>query len=479
MSTCGGTLYAYSAYANQFKTHLAFTQSQVNLISSIGDNGLYLCSLPQSYILDVFGPAPLSAVSSILAASGYAIMALVYAKILPVSPVLMGEGFFMVGLASSGGYSSALATNVVNFSPDSRGTIVGIIVGGFGLSAFILSQLYSAIWAPSSVSAFFTTLAIALGTIFALGVFLLKRLPYADKDGPPASDEAKAAGDDFASSASVNRPLISPVGSRGGRPAAARSDAESAALLVPHKIVDESESEDADSDSGIYGLRLLQSPEFLLLYGVLTCSLGCGLMYINNLSSVMVSIAAGSLADSTLSSATSLQVGALSIGNCLGRILFGTSADVLVPRLGIPHATFLVGTLALMTAAQALNAFFYLSTATIWIPTILTGLAYGGTFSIGPTCIARFSLAYFATNWAIGSTAAGVGGNAMNTLFGHFYDVQTKAQGRSEKCFGHKCYQTSFFISFALAVTGLILAVILTLRRHRMGGAMTMAKVAH
>ena len=456
-------------------TTLMMNIDQVNLISSIGDNGLYLCSLPLAYTLDKTSPAVVAGLASLLGAAGYTLMALVNASILPVSPFLMGLGFFLVGLASSGGYSSALATNVVNFSPDARGTIVGIIVGGFGISAFVFAQIYNGGYGPNKVTEFFVLLACCLGFVFAAGVVLLRKLVYVPKE--PVGDDAyianttnaaaggsdvesvsssqhygehaQSAGKDYGS---VNKPLLAASGSSG---------AQQAVEVVGHSGGDEV----PEVVGELHGWGLATSLDYWLLYFTLVAGLGCGLMYINNLSSILVSINEGHLSKSALSSRTSLLVGALSIANCIGRVAFGSSSDAVVPRVGIPHASFLCLAMSMMVVAQALNAFVFLSLESVWATTIVTGLAYGGLFAIGPTCVSRFSLKFFATNWSITSTAAGVGGNILNTIYGVIYDDHQPSG--SDKCFGHACYQSSFYISFAVAAAGLFSAAILTHRRSR------------
>lgn len=77
-------------------------------------------------------------------------MALTYNQTLPNSSFLMCVYFFLVGIGSSGTYTSAMTTNIRNFPKRQHGFAVGVAVAAFGLSAFVFSALGKFFYVPIS-----------------------------------------------------------------------------------------------------------------------------------------------------------------------------------------------------------------------------------------------------------------------------------------------------------------------------------------
>lgn len=122
---------------------------------------------------------------------------------------------------------------------------------------------------------------------------------------------------------------------------------------------------------------------------------------INNLGSIVATLALGE-EPHKIAASQALLVSTLSISNCLGRLIVGGLSDWFVhdcpetmrfARIWfyVPIAGVFVLSQVMAGAATTLEA--------LPLPTILTGLAYGGLFASSPVvCLERFGMRSFAAN---------------------------------------------------------------------------------
>jgi len=91
---------------------------------------------------------------------------------------------------------------------------------------------------------------------------------------------------------------------------------------------------------------------------------------------------------------------------------------------------------------------------------ILTGLGYGGSWALIPTIISElFGPEYFGSNFGVVGLAPALGSFVFSTvLSSRLYNLHLTEQQIKEgvPCMGKQCFQGSFFITFFIALTGLI-----------------------
>ncbi|KAF9918920.1 hypothetical protein BX616_004192 [Lobosporangium transversale] len=135
-----GSLFSFASFGMDLKARFGFNSSNINLLAAIGDTAMYVGFLIVGPIYDHYGERWTMITASILTFLGYGGMYIAYAK------AWGGLGFLMVlyclaGVASTAGYLAALAANMANFSAATSGTVSGVLLAFFGLSATLFSQI--------------------------------------------------------------------------------------------------------------------------------------------------------------------------------------------------------------------------------------------------------------------------------------------------------------------------------------------------
>lgn len=92
----------------------------------------------------------------------------------------------------------ALNTNVMNFSEQSRGKVVGMLVCCFGLCSGVFAQLYKGLFTPNgdedsgNVTAFVLFLGIVTSAVGVIGALLCNVLPGVRQVDPPVAEAGRA-----------------------------------------------------------------------------------------------------------------------------------------------------------------------------------------------------------------------------------------------------------------------------------------------
>ena len=144
MQLAAGSVYVFGVYSQDLKNGLHWTQSDVQLVGSVGNVGLYV-GLFAGAFYDRYGAFRTAGVGTVLASLGYLLAYLRTAGSFAGTPSVLIMSLFMA-LAWHGGawFDSAAVTTAVKLFPANRGMIVGVVKSFFGLSASILSQLFLA-----------------------------------------------------------------------------------------------------------------------------------------------------------------------------------------------------------------------------------------------------------------------------------------------------------------------------------------------
>ncbi|TPX59123.1 hypothetical protein SpCBS45565_g07826 [Spizellomyces sp. 'palustris'] len=460
---CGGTLYLFSAYATtcpcKFNSiylravkltspfsvaeKLGYTQTQMNLIASAGGLGLYLSGPAMGSFVDQYGPKKVVLASAVLLFTGYSCMALTFNGTFAHSSfLLVAVSYGLVGLGSAGSYNAAITTNVRNFHPRDHGFVVGISVSLFGLSAFIFSQLSAFFYRrPLSAESLSAPHHEAIDT-YAFLMFLAWATGGANLVATLGlTDLSKDTGIVYQrrSSESVH------VGEerRGLLP----TEEEGSGIDVRVEDTQPSARAPNREDRHIsVDASLFQSTDAWILFVAFLLLTGTGLMFINNIGAIVVSLFPLASDPVLISKAQARQVSIISVFNCAGRIITGLASDTAQRKWGTHRLSFMImgaGLLAVTQAALAVSS----SMDVLHIWTALVGFSYGSLFSSAPVIVGTwFGIKKFGTHWGWFQWGPAAGGQLWNTVFGAIMDASRPIKPDAE-CKGSHCFQLAFVLT--------------------------------
>ena len=511
-----GTLYVFSVYSPSFAQTLGYSGKQIACIVTIGGYASSFSGIFFGNYVDKYPTRFVSALASVLGFVGYFFMALTYDRQLYTSSFLvMGFFYMLVGLSSSASYFSALTTNIRNIELKNRGLIVGLLSSASGLSALIFTQFDNWLFVHkaaehtpgSNTYSFLVFMAIALGSINLLAVFLLHKIGPGYTTVPPIHSNTEEKSMEFITSEAeihpqypskvlnIHSPVTSsPNGDRRTSSFAAATASHthtefpkghyhSETFLAHHNVplpiedpIDVNQTKEnrtstheADIvtvplESHLSLIDFILSMEFWMLFGIVFFGAGAAYMFINNVGTMVVALSTTD--DSVLlQRQINMQVSIFSLLNCVGRLFFGFLSDLLLRRFSIDRVWLSLFALISMGTMQLL-AFFTDTLDRLTLINVLLAFSYGCLYSLTPTIISeQFGETEFGRNWGLLSCGGAFGASLSNIVFGVVYDHHRKGQ---TVCHGNQCFQISFLYSLAgCSVTICMTTLLLIRRRHR------------
>jgi len=96
----------------------------------------------------------------------------------------VGIYLFTSGFGSSSAYYPSMGTNLKNFSKEHHGKIAGILIGMYGISAAIITQIYKLFFKhkENGLENYFLFLSVYLAILPFLGMAAVRKNPYKKKD---------------------------------------------------------------------------------------------------------------------------------------------------------------------------------------------------------------------------------------------------------------------------------------------------------
>ncbi|GHJ84877.1 hypothetical protein NliqN6_1279 [Naganishia liquefaciens] len=501
-----GTNYVFSAYAPQLAARCRLSSTQLNLIGIAGNLGVYTSGPLWGIFIDRHGPRGVLCWAAILILVGYGGIRAIYLST-PSSPgrastvVWLCVCSLLTGYAASAGLNASMSTVARSFPVHQRATASGITLAGFGLSAFLFSSIAHGVF-PGRTEAFLGLLAGGTACGMVVGVLGVRPVSCEDVSYEAVSSttvEAYTDGRD--PEARMTALALTPSRSR---------SADRVTLLTDIEANDDGDDDDNDNDTDpkeplaqvhvlpaeeITGKALLASLDFWLIVVFLTLRNGCGLLYINNVGTVVLALFNASKevqADPfEVARVQATQVSVVSVWNCLGRISMGVASDYAKTRWGVGRVWFTLFIALLFLTSQIAVQTTH-DVANLATVSGLLGLAYGNLFALLPIVVLEwFGLANFSMNWGIVSLAPGLGGNIANLIFGRVYDsnvkqaVETTLLTRTFRLLtrggipadptdhthdctlGTDCYAAAFRITTVWCVLALVVGAWLVLRQER------------
>ncbi|KAJ7273598.1 major facilitator superfamily domain-containing protein [Mycena haematopus] len=435
---CAGSIFMFPLLSPVLAEHVKLTQPQLTTIVLAGMAGQYPWTPLVGKLIDSRGPWLCSLIASLLFPLAFACFSSEVNRMLeapsepPQTVYLLVFLFGLAGFATVFSYLSTLFAAIKNF-PDYPGIASGTVTTLFGLSPLVLSFVASTFFMDGvdkslDVVKFLNFLAILTGVVHIIGALNLR---------VPAN----------------NHPAMMQ----------SQNEAANEATALLHS--------DGRNQPNGSSLDLVRDPYFWIFFMVLAVMLGPCEMIISNIGSIVLSLpSASTTVLSESSGAAALQVKTLAICNTVTRLLTGPIADFVSPVVASElspsprkHYTsrviFLLGPALVLAFTFLWMALFVQSQADVWVLSVGTGIAYGGTFTILPSIISSvWGMRHTGRNFGIVVYAPLTGTVMFSYLYAFISEYHTPSGGF---CRGCPCWQATFWICAGLQVVAAFYSLIL------------------
>ncbi|KAJ3562470.1 hypothetical protein NP233_g9551 [Leucocoprinus birnbaumii] len=422
-----GTNYVFSAWGPQLGSQLRMSHTQLNIIGFAGNVGVQGSGPIWGRIADKRGPRIPLAGAFALILTGYSGIRYLFdsgtlegteaASVLTFVLVVLCS--LMTGAGGGGGIISAMNSTAKSFPDRARATATGLVIAGFGLSAFLFSTIAHVMYAGNT-SAFLRLLAIGTSLPMVIGFFFVRPVPLEPSAGAGGVEHGIGG---IAEAATSTSALIE--GSNARLLAPEDSDVELDEQDVPAHS-SRSLSNDDDHTPNVFGAQLWVNREFWVLFTLLSLLGGTGLMYINNVGTMARTLYASNNPQYNEVEAVkwqAAQVSTISVTSFSGRMLIGIISDFARNTFGFPRSYCLVLVSAAIFLSQVAAGNID-EVGSLWVASSMLGLAYGSVFSLFPqVCIEWFGLPHFSENWGYLALAPIFAGNLFMLYFGRNLDA--------------------------------------------------------
>ena len=279
---------------------------------------------------------------SIIIFTGYFLVHAFYTLAIPIRPAsdidghpsTLGLSFlalamFLSGSGGAAGLSAGVNAAAKSFSDKTRATASGLVLAGFGLSAFAFSTLGHALFGGDA-GGLLLLLSLGTGVPMFIASFIVRAVPPTTRD--THGYEPVGTGDEE----------VEGYHSRHASLELARSRSpHNHSRTASHDI---SKHTDGIKPAG-YSYKpseLAASLDFWILFVILALLCGTGLMYINNVGTVALALTRQGRLEydqRVVSAWQAKQVATISIWNCLGRIIGGIFSDFCKTRFSMKRVS--------------------------------------------------------------------------------------------------------------------------------------------
>lgn len=413
-----GSIMLFSLFARSLHNAVGLTYTEINFIVSLSAVGMYLCLPVLGYLADKYSPALLTLISIWAFCPAYAVNAYLVKASGGFSArtdldqrnlVVMAVSFCFIGLATSSLYFLSLLT-CARIYPNHKSMAISMPVTCYGISSLIGSQIMKIEYfkVPGSpdldlyrVFRFFAVLYFVVGILNFVAnsiVTIEQEVIFGDQE-----------------------PLLAPDSA---------SESAELAPLQSHRLTIE------PVDHRARYIRFLKDKSAWVLLVSLILNVGPLESFQNNLGLIVDFVSDGSVAVADQVS----WVAALS--TCI-RLLIGVIADwILSPERRYPVCkVWFLFAVTLLGAAGQLAALYAPNFTAV---SVLSGLSYGGLFTIYPTIIASiWGVDMMGSTWGSFMVAPAIG----SISFSLFYGLQVDRCGGSAGCLDNYFRFTAFCLA--------------------------------
>ncbi|TPX34874.1 hypothetical protein SmJEL517_g02655 [Synchytrium microbalum] len=459
MSTAGA-LYSYASFSSSLQAKFGWSETEVNIVSFLGNTALYLAFIVCGPLYDKFGASWTMFLAALLYSGGFIGMWNSYTKTTDGSVLgsvgVVGFFYFLAGCGSCAAYMAVIGLNIKNFPSTWTGKITGILLLFYGLSATFVAQVFYHGFVEGSpdpdAGGFLMFLAIMVLVVNLLGACFmfdtskppipklgssteLTVKPTDAKSPRNLSKSNQASTDEIISSNQINSPEEEGFFIE-------HNDASNS--LIPHPATKTITIQDQHEESHMTPYQIITSKEFMLYLFV--CVWQQGITYFTNVSTILTSVSP-TIDKDTLASQISINVTLLSAANSIGRIVMAVACDVVKPYVD-SSALLVVSQVMLLVAAAIISA--GVSPSSLYFCSLLLGFGFGCCGALFPPLVRDlFGMKSYGFACAGLMVPVPLGVFVANLSFGQLYDVEASRQGTTI-CYGHSCYQTSSLLSLAI-----------------------------
>lgn len=178
-------LQVFSAYGPQLAKRLTISHTKLNVIGLSGNVGVYSTAPLWGKLVDSRGPKIGLLCAFVLLLSGYLGIKVLYdtgvAADGPVFAALILSAL-ATGAGGNAGNTSGVNAVAKSFPDRARASATGLVLSGFGLSAFLFSTAARVLF-PGDTTSFLTLLALGTALPQLVGLWLVKTVPFEEDDG--------------------------------------------------------------------------------------------------------------------------------------------------------------------------------------------------------------------------------------------------------------------------------------------------------
>ncbi|CAM6130018.1 unnamed protein product [Calypogeia fissa] len=542
MQGCGGISYVFSLYSADLKHSLGYNQEMIDGLGTSKDIGGNVGIL-SGLLIDVTSAWFVLLVGGLMHFVFYTLAYTVWLKLLMALANLHRELYLaatgqispsywqmcliiMLGTNGATWFNTAVLVTCMRNFPSDRGVVVGLLKGFIGLSGAIFTQVYTAVYAPST-GPFLLFCACVPPMVAFISMFVIQPI-----DSPKFKDEndklkfkilyviglglafylmvviliqdffgiSKGASRFFMAVMVVILLLPGIIPWRWGAGQQLRGYTKlstdvnlthSPAMHTPTKhgiepllIAKMSTAIDVTPQNGVLDtlskqrirlgqdhtlLQAWSTQDYWLLFFAMGCGTGSGLTAINNLAQMAESLGSRSIG---------AFVALVSVWNFLGRMASGYLSEYYMKNYGTPRPLFLLVVQFVMACGHLL---FASSVPTmLYVASILVGLAHGAHWTLMvATSSELFGLQNFGALYNTLSISATVGSYILSVkLAGYLYDRQVAAAqalalktgqaiSKAHKCAGPDCFRSTFLVMACVCGLGCLALLHLTARTRK------------
>lgn len=431
-----GTLYLYSSYSPQLAKQLQYTASDSSKIALWGTIGTAWAGPISGAVVDRKGYTLSLLIGAFLIILGYGGMKYQFDH--QYNQVQIScFWLFSIGLGSTFINSACLKCCAVSF-PSIRGVATSLPLALYGLSALFYSVIASVFYAGKT-SEFLGFVGIS---VIVICVICFPSVYLSDKE----------------------------------------HKLRKASTFRNHQLLEDSEKNLSTHSK----VDLFKSYKFWMCFAILGSLASLGQMYIYSVGYIVKSLVGYSTTEEHLEvAATSdqvelliqqqqqLQVGMISIANCIGRILAGILGDIITQSFSTPRSWLLVIPSVGTTFCQILtsNTVHYNN---LPLNSFLVGLFYGFTFCLIPIIVGDiFGMEDFSFNWGITCLAPIGPSYYLTSMFGKEYDLKSGKTALMDMAkdgetllatmgcsLGNKCYNSVLGVTAGVGCFAIILVLV-------------------
>ncbi|XP_045210176.1 uncharacterized protein LOC123561698 [Mercenaria mercenaria] len=442
-----GSIFVFNVYQDAIKTNFNYTQTEVELLASMLNAGLGVGFVPGMFY-DKFGPTLTSGAGLIVSVPVYLLMwsTVKYTSFYSKNVWLMAIYFLLAGFGSVFTYMVALNTNVINFSSNHTGKIVGFLNAVFAGSPSVFATVYynlfttgdSTIAENQDFAGFMLFLAILYGVVNIVCMFFLRI--YTD---PENKEDVSMTYYKDKNGIVLDELTIAVNGK-------SKSSEKSSENLDTTKDTPDNENEPLSV------AQILCSIDFHLFVWMFAFASCVAFVYLTNLTVTSKSV--------HLDQYNNKLTLIIPITNAIVSAAIGILSDIFKDK--IPRLVIVVLGCCAIIVSLVLVIVFADKLILLIVATVFTGIGVGIIWSLCPTIMKEmFSVQHLGRNWGIALLLSALVSFGIQEIFGTLYDSKVP-EGEVNICYGINCVREGYGVFIGISVLAFCMGILILIRQR-------------